>query len=313
MNGRTPLARFAALSLLVAVAACSNDSATDSAMSPDFAQASAESETAAQFDALMDDMYLLLADSDLGYQIMSAEYIAADEMGATVLQRNVGNKQLTADFVPGDARRSWSSNGGNGITYAIDHGDGTPVFGGVSEADASAALQRAMGTWAGAQCSELSMSENPDFGLDIGLIAFFNGLGGSPFVFGDVQHAGFDEIDFSGGVIGATFTFIFTSGGVPTDIDGNGMADVAFREIYYDPSFNWADDGSSNIDIETVALHEAGHGLSQGHFGNLFLKNGALSASPRAIMNAFYGGPQRSLLGTDNAGHCSNWANWPNG
>jgi hypothetical protein len=169
-----------------------------------------------------------------------------------------------------------------------------------------------MNTWNGAQCSEISVTPSPDFGLDLGLVAFLNGLGGSPFVVSDVMHAGFDEIDFTGGVIGATFTFIFTEGGVPTDIDGNGKADVAFREIYYDPSWNWADDGAANIDIETVALHEAGHALSQAHFGNLFLKKGVLSASPRAVMNAFYGGPLRTLLGTDNAGHCGNWADWPN-
>jgi len=98
-----------------------------------------------------------------------------------------------------------------------------------------------------------------------------------------------------------------------TDIDGNGKGDTAFREIYYDPSFAWKDDGVSNVDVETVALHEAGHGLSQGHFGKVFLKNdGSVQASPRAVMNAFYLRPQRSLLGTDNGGHCSNWAAWPN-
>ena len=44
----------------------------------------------------------------------------------------------------------------------------------------------------------------------------------------------------------------------------------------------------STYDIETVALHEAGHGLSQGHFGKAFrtVKNGKLHFSPRAVMNA---------------------------
>ena len=89
---------------------------------------------------------------------------------------------------------------------------------------------------------------------------------------------------------------------------------MAFREIYYDPSpWTWADDGVANIDVETVALHEAGHGLSQAHFGTVRLKNdGSLMASPRAVMNALYAGPFRSLAGTDNGGHCGNWAQWPN-
>ena len=69
----------------------------------------------------------------------------------------------------------------------------------------------------------------------------------------------------------------------------------------------------TDIDVEAVALHEAGHGLSQGHFGNIFFMNdGSVKASPQAVMNAFYFGPLRALLGTDEAGHCSDWAYWPN-
>lgn len=65
------------------------------------------------------------------------------------------------------------------------------------------------------------------------------------------------------------------------------------------------------LDVETVALHEAGHGLSQAHFGSVFLKNdGTLKAAPRAITNALYAGVLRTLEGTDNGGHCSNWANF---
>ena len=105
-----------------------------------------------------------------------------------------------------------------------------------------------------------------------------------------------------------------------TDIDNNGRADTAFREIYYDPFVGffgpprvWADDGVSNIDVETVALHEIGHGLSQAHFGKVFFDNkGNLKFAPKAVMNAVYVGPQRTLLGTDGGGHCANWANWPN-
>jgi hypothetical protein len=165
-------------------------------------------------------------------------------------------------------------------------------------------------------CSNLPITKNPDFGLDIGVVAFLNGLGGSPFVFADVQHAGWRDINFAGGILGVTFTFIFIDDdGNPVDQDNNGLADVAFREIYYDPSFGWADDGvdDNDIDVESVAVHEAGHGLSQAHFGTVRLKNdGSLKASPRAVMNALYSEPFRALTGTDNGGHCSNWANWPN-
>jgi hypothetical protein len=154
--------------------------------------------------------------------------------------------------------------------------------------------------------------------LDIGIVAFQNGLGGSPFIFADIQHAGWRDINFAGGILGVTFTFGFIDVSqlpniVFTDIDNNGKSDAAFREIYYDPSFSWADNGVSNVDVETVALHEAGHGLSQAHFGKVFIdNNGNIKFAPRAVMNAVYVSPQRSLLGTDNGGHCSNWANWPN-
>ena len=54
-----------------------------------------------------------------------------------------------------------------------------------------------------------------------------------------------------------------------------------------------------------------GHGLSQGHFGTVFVKGGAVTASPRAVMNALYSEPFRSLQGSDVGGHCGNWGNWP--
>ena len=94
--------------------------------------------------------------------------------------------------------------------------------------------------------------------------------------------------------------------------DNNGKNDVWFREIYSNDEFSWAD--GDHYDVETVSLHEAGHGLSQGHFGKAFrgVKNEKLHFSPRAVMNASYSGIQTGIEKTDNAGHCSNWSNWPN-
>jgi len=278
--------------------------------------ASVEADVDAHIHSIMDAMNVGLADAGENYRVVSAEYVtgSGDQAGSTLLQKDVGNKQLGFDFVPGDTRRSWSGNGGTTITFAVDQtGDAVPPFGGLTGAETDAAIVRGHGTWETLTCSALGQSRNPDFGLDIGVVAFLNSLGGSPFVFADVQHAGWRDINFGGGVLGVTFTFGFTSGGAFTDIDNNGKLDAAFREIYYDPSFNWADDAVSNIDVETVALHEIGHGLSQGHFGNITIRNdGSFAASPRAVMNAFIFGVDRVLYGTDDGGHCSNWAEWPN-
>ena len=272
--------------------------------------------TSAYLDAINDALEL----EGVNYRVMMVEYITAggsEEAGQTVLAKNVGNKQLGFDFVPYDARRAWSAPGvgdNDNITYAIDKtDDAVPIFGGLTADETDAAIERGTDTWAEAICSELDLSRNDDFGIDIGVVASILGFGGSPFVLADVQHAGWRDINFGGGILGATFTFGFTSGGEFTDIDNNGKLDAAFREIYYDPSWNWADDGSTNIDVESVAVHEIGHGLSQGHFGTVVFKNkGALAAYPRAVMNALYAAPFRDLTGTDEGGHCSIWAQWPN-
>jgi hypothetical protein len=317
-----PLSLGAATLLTLGLAGC-DESATPPTSAPvlDRSASAVATDPGVELVAMMDNINLALEASGANYRAAIAEYVtdaAGSDAGGTVLSKVVGNKQLTADFIPNDPNRAgWSGAAGGGsddITYAVDQtGDAVPLGGGLSAAQTDAAIDRAMATWNAVSCTDLPLTRNPDFGLDLGLIAFLNGLGASPFVVADVQHAGFRDINFAGGVLGATFTFIFTSGGVPTDLDGNGKLDTAFREIYYDPSWIWADDGVSNIDVESVALHEAGHGLSQAHFGKVWLKNdGSLAASPRAVMNALYAGPFRALAGTDNGGHCSNWAGWPN-
>lgn len=265
--------------------------------------------------AMLEGMNQSLASQGQNYRVAVAEYItiAGEEMGGIVISKAVGNKQLTQDFVPFDPRRPWSGAGG-ALTYAIDTtGDAVPVMGGLGAAATDAAIVRATSTWEGLRCSTLGLGRNPDFGIDIGVVAFLNRLGGSPLILADIQHAGFRDITFGGGIVGVTFTFIFVDADGPTDIDNNGKRDTMFREIYYAPSVPWADDGVNDVDVEAVAAHEIGHGLSQAHFGKVFIdKKGTLRLAPRALMNAVYAGPQRTLLGTDRGGHCNNWAQWPN-
>ena len=114
-------------------------------------------------------------------------------------------------------------------------------------------------------------------------------------------------------ILGVTFTLTFTDeNGEPLDSNNDGKVDVAWREIYYNDAFLWRDGGT--YDVETIALHESGHGLSQAHFGKAFADGGQgkLHFAPRAVMNAAYSGVQTKITGSDNGGHCSIWANWPN-
>ena len=281
--------------------------------------------------AVMDAVNTSLEAQGADYRVAIAEFITAagsGEAGGTVLSKITGNKQLTGDFVPFDQRRAWSgpaSGAIDNITFAIDQSvnasgtvDAVPPTGGLTAAQTTAAIVRAMTTWEAVTCSTLGLTRVSSGPIDLGVVAAQNRLGGSGFVAADLQHAGWRDINFAGGVLGVTFTFIFGQNVgsppvfVPSDVDNNGKADVAFREIYYDPSWNWADDGVADIDVESVAVHEAGHGLSQGHFGKVWLKNdGTLDASPRAVMNALYAAPFRNLAGTDAAGHCSIWQTWP--
>ena len=250
------------------------------------------------------------------YAIYSAQYLASAEsgqVGRTVYFNDVGNKQLEEDFVPG-----LSLDGTDDISYYIDEtrpSEELPV------AVTSAAINRAMQTWEGVECSTLGLTRIPsDPNISTGFVSALLGFGGSFDYVADLVHAGWLPAEFfdllapdgSEFILAVTFTIIFTDDqGNPVDTDGNGKVDVAWREIYYNDAFAWAD--GDDYDVETIALHESGHGLSQGHFGKAFRtnSNNKLHFAPRAVMNAAYSGIQTQIKGTDNGGHCSNWASWP--
>ncbi len=258
-------------------------------------------------------------------QIGMVEWITdgeSEQLGQTLLFKDVGNKQLAFDFVPGDPNRGGRTN----ITYIMDAidltGDATNEF---------AAIDNAMQTWQNVSCSNIPITDLGDIASDEGFVQAFFGFGGNPdisrpIVQGwDIGHYGFLPGGFflafggSPNILGVTFTIIFTDAmGNPVDTDNNGTFDAAYREIYYNDGFAWVDlptDGPGNglIDLESVALHESGHGLSQGHFGNAAIinSNGKIRISPNAVMNAGYIFAKQDLQGSDTGGHCSNWANWP--
>ena len=255
--------------------------------------------------ALVEDSNARLQNEGLAVVIERAFYITASPEAGQTIFFNDRTKQLSFHFVPGDPRRFGGDN--TDIAYMVDQVDA----GNLSIETTTAAIDRAMATWSGVNCSTIPIASLPNPSFNLGVVQ-----GGFPaFSLGaDITHAGW--VDFlSYPILGVAFPFVFLdSADEPTDIDDNGKLDIAFWELYYSNAFTWADDGVSNIDVETIALHEAGHGLDQGHFGKFFgtNANGKFHFAPRAVMNAGYTGPQRSLLGTDTGGHCSIWGSWPN-
>ncbi len=304
--------------IAVAVASCTD---APSAPEPDVTPAFAKNSTpSAEVFGTLDAANVALSTNGAPYRIAMAEYITASEsgqVGNTILAKNVGNKQLGYDFVPLDPRRG----GGREITWLNDALDGATASG-LTAVNTLTAITSAMNTWDSQTCSTIPLSAVGSYGFDFGVVQNILGFGGAAGAYADLTHAGWLPAAFfdaltqggSGFILGVTFTFIFTDGsGGFTDIDGNGRGDTAFREIYYNDAFSWADDGSNNVDVESVALHEAGHGLSQGHFGTVSIKNnGTLNRAPMAVMNAIYSQPLATLQGSDNGGHCSNWGQWPN-
>lgn len=224
-------------------------------------------------------------------------------VGNEVFFNDRGNKQIEIQWVPEDPRRP-DINGDprTDIGYAYDAE--LLLFGNystpnVTVAETFAAIDRAIDTWDGQSCSP---------GLTIPRGTFFEWL----FFESDVFHEGYFPLPPN--VIGVTSISIFVDPVTlePTDIDGDGALDYAFAIITYNSDFVWNIDG--DIDVETIALHEMGHGLGQAHFGKAFAttSNNKLHFAPRSVMNAAYSGVQQSLTGSDRAGHCSMFGSWPN-
>lgn len=271
--------------------------------------------TEAQIRAIMGQMNAQLEARGENIRLAVVETLTAGEQQGITVYFNDRAKQMGSHWVPGDPRRF----GSNDIYWASDQIEGFSDD--VVLADTQAAIGRAMTTWDSLLCSVVPLIHVDDYGLDLGYVQWLLGFGGIPGWLADISHAGwldgsfFDAIAPPNGatyILGATFTFVWTSGGIPTDLDNNKKTDVAFREVYYNNNFPWAID--ANYDVETIVLHETGHCLSVDHFGKLFQTdaNGKFHFAPRAVMNAGYTGVQQVLAATDISSFCSIWAAWPN-
>ena len=320
---------YLAIAAVLLVAACSEEP-TPTSQTPTAPVSFAKRktlDTGGSAAVLLQRANAVFAARGLKYRVDHAEWVtrgSADEAGEVVFAFDRGNKQLDFQFVPNDPRRGE----GTEITYLVDQSDGATHTGTpLTNAQTEAAIDRAMNTWeTTTTCSNFPILKVADNGADPdvmdGIVFNDPNLAGTPFA--DVTHAGwypaefFDALAPNGGgfILGVTFTFFFSDDGInPTDINHDGKGDAAFRETYYNDAFQWGidTDNSSATDVETVALHESGHGLSQAHFGKIFgtIANLRLHVAPQAVMNAIITIQKHSLLGSDNAGHCSIWGNWP--
>jgi hypothetical protein len=282
-----------------------------------------------------------LAARGANFRVASAELrIAAkgwNGVTSTILIANDRDRGIGAEWVKGDPRRdgrtgvTWAFGSNTSVDPYVLTSDGSSIRA-ATKAEQLAYVQEATAAWSGLSCSSKPITQvavpagtDPDY-----LDEYFRGNpAGSPNYVqpADIVETGWQPPAFFrtfGGadgdyILGVTFPFIFTDdAGNPTDIDGNGKADLALSEIYYNPVFVWGSNGDPQvIDFYSILTHETGHALGLGHFGKVFVTKQVaadgisisdVKYAPYAMMNAVYVAGRNEIAGTDNSQFCQIWA-----
>ncbi len=271
-------------------------------------------EQVAVFSSQLKELSDQLQETRPNVKLVKAEFMSDRTDGLTIFADD-RVLDLTSRWVPNDVRRS----GDDDINYVVYQ----PLAIANGAINSEPAVDAAFDTWNNnVDCNNVSMVKNPDNGIFPSAILTFGGVPGDPSV-SDINTVGFlpgfifDAVlgeGASASVLGVAFTFIFLDEeGNPTDVDGNGKNDTAFKEIWYNDSFLWTDAGGPGVDIESVAVHENGHALEKAHIGIGYSdpRTGAFGFNPRAIMNAGYIGPFSDPAPLDNRSHCKIFGTWP--
>ena len=173
MRRRTRLAMAAAFSVLVPLVAA-----------PAAAQQPVER---------LSDINARLAAMQAPYRLEKVEWLTdSGQVGQIVFFDDRGNKQSPSHWVPFDPDRG----GFRDITTIIDGTEGATTNG-LTEAETTAAMERAFQTWEDVGCSTIPITNfGSFFALDLGVVQFLTGFGGVFAVLADVTHAGFLPVAF---------------------------------------------------------------------------------------------------------------------